>query len=116
MENNRIFVSLNATIKDEAKCKIGMDGVVADAYARPGTKSHFWCTSEDGKSLFVLEQYADEQALIEHVMGNPPARATFFESIEPIDVTIYGTVSDNVKEMFSSLNPKYMGYYGGYSK
>ena len=93
-----------------------MEGVVANAYPRPGTKTHFWTRSEDGESLFVLEQYADEEALIEHIMGNPPARATFFESIEVVDVTIYGMVSDNIKEMFIYLNPKYMNYFGGYSK
>ena len=49
-------------------------------------------------------------------MANPPSRADFFESIEVSDVKVYGTIPDNVKEMFASLNPLYMNYYGGYSK
>ena len=116
-ERNRILVAMNATFKDQEKCKVAMEGVVKDAYAEAGTNSHFWCISKDGKTLFVLEQYADEKSLIEHVMANPPSRAAFFESIEVVDVTVYGSVSDdNIKEMFASLNPKYMNYYGGYSK
>ena len=115
-ERNRILVALNASIKDEDKCKIAMEGIVKDGYAESGTNSHFWCRSEDGKALFVLEQYADEKALTEHFMANPPSRATFFESIEVVDVTVYGSVSDKIMEMFAPINPTYMNYYGGYSK
>ena len=104
-ERNRIFVAMNATFKDEEKCKVAMEGVVEGAYAESGTNSHFWCRSKDGKSLFVLEQYADEKALFEHLMANPPLRAAFFESIEVIDVTVYGTVSDKINQMFAPLNP-----------
>jgi quinol monooxygenase YgiN len=115
-ERNRILIAMNATFKDEEKCKVAMEGVVKHAYTETGTNSHFWCRSKDGKALFVLEQYADEKALLEHVMANPPSRAAFFESIEVVDVTVYGTVSDKIKEMFAPLNPTYMNYYGGYSK
>ena len=116
LERNRILVALNATFKDEEKCKVAMEGIVEHAYAESGTKTHFWCRSKDGKSLFVLEQYEDEKALLQHAMANPPSRATFFESIEVGDVSVYGTVSNNIKEMFAPLNPSYMNYYGGYSK
>lgn len=116
IERNRIVVVMNATFKDEAQCKIAMEGIVEGAYAESGTKTHYWCTSEDGKMLTVFEQYANEEALIEHVMANPPSRAAFFESIEVVDVKVYATVSDQIKEMFAPLNPTYMNYYGGYSK
>ncbi len=115
-ERNRILVAMNAHFKDEEKCKAAMKGIVEDAYAESGTNTHFWCKSKDGKSLFVLEQYADEKALLEHVMANPSSRAAFFESIEVIDVTVYGTVPEKIKDVFSPLKPTYMNYYGGYSK
>ena len=115
-ERSRILVALNASFKDEKTCKIAMEGVVKDAFAETGTKTHFWCRSKDGKSLFVLEQYEDEKALIEHITANPPSRAAFFESIQVVDITVYGGVSDNIKDRFASLNPKYMTYFGGYSK
>lgn len=115
-ERNRILVATNASFKDEEKCKVVMEELVEDAYAEPGTNSHFWCRSKDGKALFVLEQYADEKALIEHLMVNPSSRAAFFESIEVSDVSVYGSVSDTIKEKLTSLNPTYMHYYGGYSK
>lgn len=114
--DKRIFVSMNAIVIDEDKLRVGMEGVLTDAYPRRGTTTHFWTRNESDGSLFVLEQYANEEALIEHVMGNPPARAIFFESINVVDITIYGKVSDNIKAMFASLNPKYMKYFGGYSK
>ena len=115
-ERNRIFVALNASFNDEEKCKVAMERIVEDANAAYGVNSHFWCRSKDGKTLFVLEQYVDEKALKEHVLVNQPSRAAFFESIEVVDVTVYGAVSDKIKEMFAPRNPIYMNYYGGYSK
>ena len=115
-ERNRIIVATNASFKDEEKCKVAMEGLVENAYAESGTNSHSWFRSKDGKALFVLEQYEDEQALIEHLMANPTSKAAFFESIEVGDVNIYGTESNKIKEMFAFLNPTYMTYYGGYSK
>ncbi len=115
-ERGRILIATNARFKDEEKCKTAMERLVNDAYAESGTHSHFWCKSKDGKALFVLEQYADERALIAHHMANPTSRASFFESIEVRDVTLYGTESDKIKEIYNSLNPTYMDYYGGYSK
>jgi len=115
-ERKRILVALNASFKNEEKCKKAMEEIVKHAYTEAGTKTHFWYRSKDGKSLFVLEQYADEKALTEHVMANPPSRADFFESIEVSDVKVYGTIPDNIKEIFAPLKPAYMNYYGGYSK
>jgi len=116
VERNRILVALNASIKDEEKCKKAMEGIVESAYAESGTKTHFWCKSKEGNTLFVLEQYEDEKALVEHVRATPPSRAAFFESIEAIDVSVYGDISDQTKEMLAPLNPMHMNYYGGYSK
>jgi len=115
-ERKRILIALNASFKNEEKCKKAMEEIVKHAYTEDGTKTHFWCRSKDGKSLFVIEQYEDEKALTEHVMANPPSRADFFESIEVSNVIVYGTIPNNIKEMFTSLNPTYMNYYGGYSK
>lgn len=115
-ERNRIYITTNARFKDEEKCKAAMEGMVKDAYAESGTNSHFWCRSKDGKALFLLEQYADEKALIEHLIANPSSRAAFFKSIEVGDITVYGTDSDKIKEIFAPFNPTYMNYYGGYSK
>lgn len=115
-ERDRIYVALNASFKDEEKCRTAMENIVEEAHAEQGTKTHFWCRSKDGKSLFVLEQYADEKALLEHVAANPPSRADFIASIATSDVTVYGKVSGKTNEMFARLNPNYMDYFGGYSK
>lgn len=115
-ERNRIYVVTNATIRDEEKCKVAVEELIEEAYAKSGTNSQFLCKSKDGEALFVLEQYADEKSLIDHLMANPTSRTAFFESIEVGDVTVYGNVSDKVKVMFASHNPIYMNYYGGYSK
>ena len=115
-ERNRILIAMNASFKDEEKCKEAMEELVEIAHAESGTKTYFWCKSKDGKSLFVLEQYENEKALMEHAISNPTSRAAFFESVEVMDVKVYGTIPDEIKEMFATLHPTYMNYYGGYSK
>ena len=116
-ERNRVFVTTNASFKNEEKHKATMNELVENTYAAPGINSHFWFRSKkDDKSLFILEQYVDEKALIEHLTANPSSRADFFKSIESGNTTVYGTESKKVKEILNALNPKYMNYYGGYSK
>jgi len=116
METNRIFVTMNATFKDEEKCKVAMETIVNDAHAADGVNSHFWFRSKDGKSLFVLEQYDDKKSLVEAIKRFTKARISFFRSIKVTDVTVYGNVSTAIKLMFAALSPQYMSYYGGYSK
>lgn len=116
IERNRVFVATNAIFKDGVKSREAMEALVDGAYAESGTNSHFWTTSNDGEALFVLEQYADENALVDHLVANPTSRAAVLESVDVGDVTVYGAESDEVKEMLAPLNPTYMTYYGGYSK
>ena len=61
--NERIFVTLNASFTDVEKCRSAMETIVANAHAAYGVDSHFWFQSDDGKSLFVIEQYKDKKAL-----------------------------------------------------
>ena len=115
-ERNRIFVAKNARFKNKKQGKIAMDGVAESAPTDSGTNTYFWYKSKDGKELFLLEQYDDEQALTEHYMANPPARPDFFGSIAGVDATVCGGNSSQIKEMFAPLNLTHMNYYGGYSK
>ena len=116
MENERIFVTLDGTFKNEEKCRVAMETIVKDAHAAQGVHSHFWFRSEDGKSLFVLEQYENNKALSQAIRRFTTARLSFFRSIEVIGISVYGSISKTNKLMFAALRPKYMQYYGGYSK
>lgn len=116
VERDRIFVTMNATFKDESRCREAMETIVNDAHAAYGVTSHFWFRSEDGKSLFVVEQYADGKALSQALRRFTFARVNFFRSIKVDSVSIYGGVSFGAKVIFSALRPTHMNYYGGYSK
>jgi quinol monooxygenase YgiN len=116
MESERIFVTMNATFKNEEKCRVAMETIVSDAHAAEGVNSHFWFRSQDGKSLFVLEQYDNKKALVEAIKRFTTARISFFTSIKVVDVSVYGNASTAIKLMFAPLSPKYMGYYDGFSK
>lgn len=115
-ERSRILVVTSARVKDEGKCRAAMQEITADAHAESGTKSHYWCRGGGGQDLHVLEQYADEGALVDHLNGGLPAQAAFLDSVDVVDATVYGNVSGEVEELFASLDPTFMGYYGGYSK
>lgn len=116
IESNRIFVTMYATFKNEERCKVAMETIVNDAHAAYGVNSHFWFISDDGKTLFVLEQYEDKKALRKAVRRFTSARMSFFRSIKDYKVSIYGDPSPGSKFMFSAFRPPYMNYYGGYSK
>jgi len=116
LERKRILVGINAHFKNEEKCKEAMKELVKDTYPKSGINSHFWCTSKDGKSLFILKQFENEKSLISHLVANSSLKVDFFETIEVIDTTVYGTLAEKTKEIFTNLNPTYMNYYGGYSK
>ncbi len=115
-ERKRILVATNVSFRDEAQCNLAMKDLVNDAYAESDTHTYFWCRSKDGKTLFILEQYADENGLKEHYKTNPTSRLSFLESVELKDITVYGVESDPLKKLFTAQNPVYMNYYGGYSK
>ncbi len=115
-ERQRVFVTMNATFKDEAKCRRAMETIVNDAHAAYGVASHFWFQSQDGLSLFVVEQYADEAALRQAVRRFTTARISFFRSIKVVDVSVHGDVSLVIKAMFALLRPTYAKYYAGFSK
>jgi|GEM_PF-2295553 len=115
-ERGRVFVVTNATVNDEAKAKDAMAALVEKARAESGTSSHFWTRGKDGKDLVILEQFADEQAFLDHIVANSTSRAAIRELIEVGDVTVYGAESSEVEEILSPLSPTYMTYYGGYSK
>lgn len=116
MESKTIFVTLNGTFKDAEKCRIAMETIVKDAHAAFGVHSHFWFRSEDGKSLFVLEQYENNKALSQAIRRFTSARMSFFNSIKDISISVYGNISKGNKLMFAALRPQYMDYYDGYSK
>jgi len=115
-ERGRVFIATNATFSDEAMVNEAMVALVEASLNESGTSSHFWTWGRDGKDLFVLEQYADEKALLDHLVANSTSRAALLEIIDLGDVTVYGAESGEVEEILSPLSPTYMTYYGGYSK
>lgn len=115
-ERKRVIVATSAKVRDEEKCRVSMEAVVKNSYSESGTKTHFWSKSRDGNSLIILEQYEDENALLEHVRANQQSKADLLESSKVTSVTIYGAKSDQTKDAFATLNPKYMNYFGGYLK
>ncbi len=115
VERQRVFVATNARSGDDARTRRAMEVAVDDTYRDAGTRSHFWTSNNDGH-LFVLEQFADEQALHHHLTANEAARAAFLEAIEVGDVTVYGVESDETRALLAPLHPSHMSYYGGYSK
>ena len=69
-----------------------METIVNDAHAAFGVNSHFWFQSNDGKSLFVLEQYENKKALSQEIRRFTLARVSFCQSITDINIALYGNV------------------------
>ena len=89
VERNRVFVATHGVLLDAS----GNDATTklpAAAHAEPGTSSHFWTQGRNGNDLFVLEQYQDEGALVEHLRSNADLRAAALSQVHVREVTIYG--------------------------
>lgn len=116
LERNRILLALKGSIKNEAQVQATLAGILKEAQSESGTKTHFICRSKDGNALYVLEQYADEQALIDHLQASSPSRSTFLKSMQDLDLRVYGNLKTRTQELLLPLQAQFMDYFGGYSK
>ena len=86
------------------------------ALSEQARRSHFWTQGRSGDDLFVLEQYQDETALVDHLRSNADLRAAALSRVDVREVAIYGADPAVVSEFYDAANVTYMNYFGGYSK
>ncbi|WP_158967280.1 putative quinol monooxygenase [Chachezhania sediminis] len=87
-----------------------MQEMVAHVRAtEPGCVLYDWFISPDGTTCHILESYADDAALLTHVVGfNARYAGWLFGLIRPQRMTVYGAPSAEARAAIAPLRPVYM--------
>jgi len=64
----------------------------------PGTLNYETFVSSDGTAGFLFERYADDAAALAHSKTVPEELARRGQAFRPVRLTVFGTVSDTVRE------------------
>lgn len=117
MQNiNKILWIIDGKIKDFD----GFNGVVADvvemARNEHATKTYWWSVTADKTKFCDLDIYDNEQAALEHIGHWAPHSDQFLKYAANDRLLILGDVTHSIKDALSTMNPHYMGFYGGFAK
>jgi quinol monooxygenase YgiN len=94
-----------------------MNEMVESTQTEPGTLAYEWFVSDDGSVVQIYERYADSDATMAHVrvFGEKFAER-FLAAVDVPRFDIFGEPSDQVKEAFGALNPRFFGTFGGFAR
>lgn len=75
----------------------------------PGCLLYDWFVTPEGDACHILESYADEAALMQHVATfNASYARRLFALVKPRRMTVFGTPSDTVRAALAPLRPVYL--------
>ncbi len=113
---NKILWLINGKIQDFD----GFNGVVADvvemARSEHATQTYWWSATSDKRKFYDLDIYATEQAALEHIGHWAPHSDEFSRYATNERLIVLGDTPQSVKDALSTMNPHYMGFYGGFAK
>ncbi|MBT8487473.1 MAG: antibiotic biosynthesis monooxygenase [Gemmatimonadetes bacterium] len=94
-----------------------MAEMVESTRAEKGAIDYEWFLSDDGTVCHICEKYRDSAAALEH-LGNFGANFAerFLECLSPTSLHVYGTPSDDVREVMDGFGAVYLGPLGGFSR
>jgi quinol monooxygenase YgiN len=91
--------------------------MVEGTSAEPQTLAYEWYVSDDGRSVNVLEKYADSDAFLSHAEGFLAKWAG--RMMECVDITRFvvgGDPSPAVRELLDGFGATYARPWGGFSR
>ena len=99
----------------EAKFKEISAQLIELTRAEEGTLSYEWNLGEDG-TCHIYERYVDSAAVMLHGKRSASLVGQLFAVSTLLGFTIYGSPSDEVKQMLAGENPVYLKPLGGFSR
>ena len=83
----------------------------------PGILIYERFLSEDGKVVHLYERYADSSAAVAHLLAFKKRFAQRFVSmVERKSFTVFGTPSEELREMLDRLGATYVSSWRGFSR
>lgn len=93
-------------------------GLVAASQQEPGTLEYEYAANADGSTVDIVERYVDSDAVVHHVVDNFGAHFSkqFLALVKPERFVVYGTPSDQAKQVLAGFNPIYMTPFDGFTR
>jgi quinol monooxygenase YgiN len=97
-----------------------MEEMVSGARTQPGTLAYEWYISRDGRTVHVLETYADSAAVVAHHVSEGFAlknwAGRFMDCVDASRVVVYGDPNAAAREILDRLDATYRSAWGGFSR
>jgi len=91
--------------------------LIASAQAEPGTLSYEFFGNDDGTVVLFYERYANSAAVFAHLATFGQRLATrLFEIVTPTQLTVLGTMSDELEAVVLSMGPRYLHPLGSITR
>ena len=97
-----------------------MEEMVEGTRSEPGTLAYEWYISPDGRTIHVVETYADSAAVVAHHVSEGFAlknwAGRFMECVDVTRVVAYGDPNAAAREILDRLGASYHSAWGGFSR
>jgi quinol monooxygenase YgiN len=90
--------------------------LIASTEQESGCLNYEWSLSEDGATCHIYERYVDSAAVKIHRERNGAMVGELMKSATALSFTLYGSPSDEVKQLMAGRNPILMKPLGGFGR
>jgi quinol monooxygenase YgiN len=90
--------------------------MVESTKREPGVLIYERYASKDGTTIYVYERYANSDAAVAHLRAFGKMYGTrFVQLVERRQFLVFGTPSDELREMLNRFGATYLDHFGGFS-
>jgi quinol monooxygenase YgiN len=97
-----------------------MEEMISGTSNEPGTLAYEWYISHDGRTVHVVETYADSAAVVAHHVSEGFAlknwAGRFIDCVDVIRVVVYGDPNAAARVILDRLGATYHSAWGGFSR
>jgi quinol monooxygenase YgiN len=91
--------------------------MVAATRAEPGVLNYERFVSADGSAVHIHERYTDSAAAVAHLrMFGETFSGRFVGMVDRTRFTVYGTPSEELREILDGFGATYLTFFGGFSR
>ncbi len=111
-----VIWKIEGKIVDHEEFNHVLSELVMRARSEAGTLLYWWCVDPSGSGYADLDCYRDEESALKHLNSWEEVAADFARCATIERCTVYGDVSEAIRERLEALAPCYFCDYGGFTK
>ena len=117
--NDQVALLLQVAVKpgELESLKALLGDLAESSRAEPGTLVYEQSINDANDLVQSYERFADSAAALTHLgTFGEKFGERFWAAVTPTALWVYGSPSDEVKQVLNPFNPVYMGHFGGFSR